>query len=305
MPLPDPGPTVLDDPVDNPYDLAGDRSVADPLFQYGSYAPRGYTGKTSVLPSERQESSHFVPLEDRWRMGMPPWDRYGRGHPRLEDYPYALGNLFNPYTQNLLKEDYPVIGQHTFFNMSLISRTLAMWRQVPTPNTPFESTPNVMEEDFYGDPNGFLFLQYYTLAFELNHGDRAFKPNDWRIRLAPVFNTNYLAVNEFGVVNPDVAAGTTRLRGFGTLEEWFVEAKLADLSPAYDFISVRGGSQPFTSDFRGSIFSDLNRAIRIFGTRLANRDHLNLVVFYQSYNDTTSLLKTLDDRLHYIVIATY
>ena len=305
VPLSDPGPTVLDEPADNPYDMAGERPVADPLFRYGSYAPRGFTGKSSVVPSERQESSHFVPREDRWRFGMPPWDRYGKGHPRLDDYPYSLGNLFNPYTQNLLKEDYPIIGQHTFFNVNVISRTIAMFRQVPTPNTPFESTPSVMEEDFYGNPNGFLFLQYYTVAFELNHGDKAFKPNDWRIKLAPVFNTNYLEVNELGVVNPDVAQGTRRLRGFGTLEEWFVEAKLADLSPDYDFVSVRGGSQPFSSDFRSFIFSDLNRAIRIFGTRLANRDQFNLAVFDQREKDTNSFLNTFNDRLQEIIIANY
>jgi hypothetical protein len=244
-------------------------------------------------------------LEDRWRIGLQPWDRYGRGHPRLEDYPYALGNGFNPYTQNLLKEDYPLIGQETFFNMSVISRTIGNFRQVPTPNTPFESTPTPGQEDFYGNPNGFLLLQYYTLAFDLLHGDRAFKPNDWRIKIAPVFNTNYLEVYELGVVSPDVAAGRRRSRGFATIEEWFVEAKLADLSPDYDFMSVRAGSQPFTSDFRGFIFSDLNRAIRLFGTRLANRDQFNLIVFDQREKDTNSFLNTFDSRQQQILIANY
>ncbi len=258
------------------FDLAGERTVVDPLLRYPTYPPAGFTGSSSVLSEEQQETSHFVPVEDRWRIGLQPWDRYGRGHPRLEDYPYALGNGFNPYTQNLLKEDYPLIGQETFFNMSVISRTIGNFRQVPTPNTPFESTPTPGQEDFYGNPNGFLLLQYYTLAFDLLHGDRAFKPNDWRVRFVPVFNTNYLEVYEYGVVSPD-----------------------------YDFVSVRAGSQPFTSDFRGFIFSDLNSAIRLFGTRLANRDQFNVILFDQREKDTNSFLNSFDSRQQQILIANY
>ncbi|MFM8633424.1 MAG: hypothetical protein ACKOEX_01200 [Planctomycetia bacterium] len=305
LPAPIRGPPILGDPVDNPYDMAGERPVADPLFSYPIYPTPGFAGATSVLPSEHQENSHFVPMEDRWRIGSPPWDRYGRGHPRLDDYPYALGNGFNPYTQNFLKEDFPVIGQHTFLDIKGISRTITNFRQVPTPDTPFESTPTPGQEDFFGDPNGFLLLQYYTLSFELNHGDKTFKPNDWRLKIAPVFNQNYLEVYENGVVLPDVSKGTRRYRTFASLEEWFIEAKLADLSPDYDFMSIRGGSQPFTSDFRGFIFSDLNRAIRLFGTQFANRDQFNIILFDQREKDTNSFLNTFDDRGQNILIANY
>ena len=47
--------------------------------------PLGFTGPSGILPREQQESSHFVPMEDRWRIGFPEWDRYGRGHPFLDD----------------------------------------------------------------------------------------------------------------------------------------------------------------------------------------------------------------------------
>jgi hypothetical protein len=305
LPAPIRGPPILEEPAENPYDLAGERPVTDPLYRYPIYPTPGFSGASSVLPSEQQETSHFVPMEDRWRIGSPAWDRYGRGHPRLDDYPYALGNAFNPYTQNLLKEDFPIIGQHTFFDMKGISRTITNFRQVPTPDTPFESTPTPGQEDFFGNPNGFLLLQYYTLSFELNHGDKTFKPNDWRIKIAPVFNQNYLEVYEYGVVLPDVTQGTRRYRAFAALEEWFLEVKLADLSPDYDFVSVRGGSQPFTSDFRGFIFSDLNRAIRLFGTREANRDQFNIAIFDQREKDTNSFLNSFDDRGQDILIANY
>ncbi|MFM8985987.1 MAG: hypothetical protein ACKONH_08020 [Planctomycetia bacterium] len=304
-PPPVPEPTVLGNPAVNAYDLAGERPVVDPLLRFRTYPTAGFSGPSSVLPEERQETSHFVPMEDRWRIGLPPWDRYGKGHPRLDDYPFVPGNIWNPFSQNLLKEDYPVIGQHTFFDLRASSRTICNFFQVPIPNTPYESTPTPGQEDFFGNPNGFLFLQYYTIAAELNHGDKTFKPNDWRLRIAPVFNQNYLEVYEYGVAYPDVADGRRRYRTYVALEEWFVEAKLADLSPAYDFMSIRGGSQPFTSDFRGFIFSDLNRAIRLFGTRFANRDQFNLAVFDQREKDTNSFLNTFADRGQEIVIANY
>ncbi len=59
-------------------------------------APLGFTGPSSVIPREGQTSSHFVPLEDRWRVGMPEWDRYGLNHPPLDDYPFTLGPRARP-----------------------------------------------------------------------------------------------------------------------------------------------------------------------------------------------------------------
>ena len=116
---------------------------------------------------------------------------------------------------------------------------------------------------------------------------------------------NYLAVQELGIVNPNVNAGKTRFRGDGALEEWFLETKIADTSPYYDFVSVRGGSQQFVSDFRGFIFADTNRGVRLFGTNNANRDQYNIVYFDQTEKQTNSLLNTFDDRNQNTLIANY
>ncbi|MEI8071637.1 MAG: hypothetical protein WCI09_08655, partial [Planctomycetota bacterium] len=62
---PNRGPPILDDPFENIYDLSGERPIADPLLRYSAYPPAGFTGSSSVMPSESQESSHFVPAEDR------------------------------------------------------------------------------------------------------------------------------------------------------------------------------------------------------------------------------------------------
>lgn len=277
----------------------------DTLFTFPIDAPLGFTGRSSVQPSEDQSSSHFVPMEDRWRSGFPAWDRYGRGYPPEDDYPYIQGNILDPYNQNVLKGDYPIIGQHTFLTVTGTNLSILEGRQVPTPTTPFESTGGAGQTEFFGKPNQFFVSQNFFLSLDLVHGDGAFKPADWRIKVTPVLNMNYLAVQELGIVNPNVNAGKTRFRGDGALEEWFLETKIADTSPYYDFVSVRGGSQQFVSDFRGFIFADTNRGVRLFGTNNANRDQYNIVYFDQTEKQTNSLLNTFDDRNQNTLIANY
>jgi hypothetical protein len=297
-PTPTAAKPVLDEPV-TPAEVKPELSIA-PYEE-----PTGFTGPSGVLPTEVQAEPDAVPVEDRWRIGFPFWDRYGKGHPPVDDYPYVEGHWWDPYNQNVLKGDYPIIGQHTFLEITATSFSIMEGRQVPTATTPFESTTNPFQQDFFGKPSAFLYTHYFRFAADLFHGDAGFKPVDWRIRLAPVFNVNYLAAEELAVVNPDVRKGTTLGRTFMSLNEYFLEAKLADLSPDYDFLSVRAGSQPFTSDFRGFIFSDVNRSIRLFGTRLSNQEQFNIIWFDMQEKDTNSGLNTFQDRNQYVLIANY
>lgn len=295
------------DPAD---DEEIDAPVATPVeygvVQYERDPPLGFSGPSGILPTEVQQSPHFVPIEDRWRIGMPYWDRYGDGHPYEYDYPYVEGQWWNPYNQNVLKGDYPILGQHTFLNLTVTTLTVNEFRQVPTATSPFESTLRPDSAEFFGDPNQAFYNQLLKTQFELFHGSTAFKPIDWRVRLEPIFNANLLDARELAVVSPDVRRGTRRTRDFQALEQWFLEAKLADLGPDYDFMSMRVGSQPFVSDFRGFVFKDINRGVRLFGTRFANRDQFNVVFFDQVEKDTNSELNTLtNDRAQNTVVANY
>lgn len=277
----------------------------DPMLTWPVDPPPGYAGRSGISPREEQESTDFVPVEDRWRIGLPEYDRYDQGHPQSFEYPLVPGRKWDPYHQNVLKGDYPFLGQHNFFNLTIADNQIIEGRQVPTPNTPFESTPDPNSSEFFGNPNQFFYTHYLSVTTDWVHGDGAFKPADWRLKVTNVFNVNDLNVGEFGVVNPDVRRGRTRVRTDYALEEWFFESKLADLSPDYDFVSVRGGSQLFVSDFKGFIFADTNRALRLFGTRLANRDQFNLIIFDQTEKDTNSLLNTFDDRHQNTLVANY
>jgi hypothetical protein len=263
---------------------------------WGYDPPLGYTGPSGILPLDPPDEPHFIPVPDRWRLGFPPWDRYQEEHPPINDYPYDFGRWYDPYNQNVLKGDYPIYGQHVFLNLTLNNFSLFEFRQLPTPTTPFESTARPFQEQFFGLPRQFVYTSFYRVAVDLFHGDAAFKPRDWFIRVAPVFNFNNFDVAELAIVNPDIRKGTVRNRTYLALEEYFVEAKLCDLGPDYDFLSVRAGNQFYSHDFRGFLFTQTNRAIRIFGTRLSNRDQFNIVFFDQVEKDINSELNTFDDR---------
>jgi hypothetical protein len=267
--------------------------------------PLGFSGASRVVPRSGS-NAEFVTVEDRWRIGFPEWDRYGKGQITIADSAYRLGRLIDPYNLNVLKSDYPIYGQSIFLNLTGNTIALFEGRQIPTATTPFESTARAFQFENFGRPNQFLYSQLTTLSFDLFRGDtQAFKPMDWRVKVTPAFNVNFIDVDELAVVNPDVRKGTQRGRTWSTLQEGFGEIKLADTSPEYDFMSVRAGIQPFTSDFRGFIFSDVNRGVRLFGTRNGNRDQYNIAFFRQLEKETNSGLNTFEDRNQNVLIANY
>src|SRR4029077_379520 len=108
------------------------------------------------------------------RRGLPAWHRYAKGHPLLDDYPYVPGHWWDPYNQNVLKGDYPIIGQHTFLEITATSFSVLEGRQVPTATTPFESTANAFQQDFFGKPSAFLYTNYFRFSADLFHGDAGF-----------------------------------------------------------------------------------------------------------------------------------
>jgi len=250
-------------------------------------SPAGFTGPTSIRPSPIQTSPDFIPIPDRWRIGFPDWNRYERPL----DAPYVRGHWWDPYNQNVLKGDYPVIGQKYFLNVSAISDTLLELRRIPTPSG--VSAADAGKYDVFGSGDQIFFNQNFILSLEFFKGDTAFRPRDWEFRATPVFNISYLNAKENGVVNIDVRRGTTRADSWFSLQELFVEYHLGDISPNYDFISTRSGIQGFTSDFRGFIFSDNQLGFRLFGNLGSNQNQFNAVYFRPLEKDTNSGLNRL------------
>ena len=229
------------------------------------------------------ERSDFLPIKDRWRIGY-------------------TGRWWDPYNQNVLKGDYPIFGQRTFFVFSGVSDTLFEARNLPTPQGVSRAFPGSNGE-FFGRDRQLLFNQNFITSFDIFRGSTAFRPKDWEVRFTPVFNVNFLDVQENGIVNIDVRKGTTRTDHQIALQEAFVEARLVDLSRHFDFVSVRAGIQGFTSDFRGFIFSDNEPSVKFFGNFDNNRYQWNVAYFNMLEKDTNSGLNTFRRRHQQVLIA--
>jgi hypothetical protein len=272
----------------------------------GGEAPEGGYREVFRRPAEEQgrpeelaaESDVFQPREDRWEVPMPEWRRYQRPG----EFLYVRGgHWFDPFNQNRLKGDKPVFGQQTFFNFTGTSVTAFDLRRLPIPSGVSASEPGSFE--FFGKGRQVFLAETARLSFDLFHGDTSFRPVNWRVRFTPAININQIWTRERGVVNRDVRKGTDRTDAHVGLQEAFVEYKLKDLSPNYDFISVRAGIQQFSSDFRGFIFTNEQPGVRLFGNLASNRYQYNAAYFYFLEKDTNSGLNKFENRDQQVMIA--
>jgi hypothetical protein len=266
-------------------------ATADLLVQLPGRFPRRpllSVPESYAAPVESAEAD-FQEFTDRWRVVLPPYELT------------VPDSRLDPYNQNRWKGDLPIRGQDLFLNLSAVADTLVEPRQLPTPSGASANRQGSLK--FFGRDGQLFVTETVAFSADLFKGDTAFRPVDWRIKASVVADVNYLRVAENGVVNPDVRQGTSRTDGFVALQELFGEVKLADLSPNFDFISVRAGVQPFNSDFRGFIFTDTNLGARLFGSYESNRDQFNLAAFYQLEKDTNSGLNTLDARHQQVAVA--
>ena len=244
------------------------------------------------------DSQIMQPEPDRWDINMPDWRRYGD---RAGEFPYTSGHWWDPFDQNRFKGDKPIFGQGTFFNFTGTSTTALDTRLLYVPSG--VSTSNPGSAQFFGKGGQIFVAETLRLSLDLFHGDTSFKPVDWRVRITPAFNVNQIWAQEKGVVNIDVREGTSRNDTHVGLQEAFVEKKLANLGPNYDFISVRAGIQQFTSDFRGLLFTQEQPGVRLFGNLRSNRYQYNAAYFWFLEKDTNSGLNRFANRHQQVMLA--
>lgn len=276
----------------------GPPGVEEPL---GFEGPSSY-GERALLPIQS------VATPDRWRIGWPRWDRYGRqavSDPILQnatgsDIPFTLGHPLNPYDRNFFKGDYPILGQDLFFNFTGVSDTLVGYRTLPTPSGNNAALPGSF--DIFKDGRQFFLNQNFILNFDLIKGYTAYRPIDMLIRVAPVINMNYVRLKE-NAVNVSPLAGDERYDTFSTLQEAFIELHLGDTSEYFDIFSVKAGRQLFVSDFRGFIFNAISDGVKFSGNAANNRVQYNLAYFNQPEIDTNSGLNELNWRQQQVLIA--
>lgn len=239
------------------------------------------------IPNIQSSASDFLSSPDRWRM-------------------FYAGKWYDPYNQNVLKADIPVFGSpghEWFFEASIISDSLFEKRRLPVP-VAFGSTDAPDRNDAFGDGDQAMFVQNVITSFSLIRGNTSFKPPELEIRVAPVFNLNYVEVEEDGLLRADPARGNTRSDNYIGFQELFADVHLGNISERYDFISSRVGIQQFVSDFRGFIYNDNQPGVRFFGNANDNKWQYNLAWFNRLDKDTNSGVNTLfRDRAEDVFIA--
>ena len=264
----------------------------------GLRAPDGESTPADAQPEQLPAyDDNFHTQPDRWDLAMPEWRRY----PTQPDVPYVEKHWYDPFNRNKLKGDYPIFGQQWFFNFTGTSLTSTDIRRLNLPSG--VDTANPDSPQFFGRGEQAFLSQNIRLSFDLFHGDTSFRPVDFRLRITPEINLNFLQTRERGLVNADPREGTNRFDTHIGLQEAFVEAKLKDLSVNYDFVSVRAGIQQFSSDFRGFLFSEEQPGIRLFGNLHSNRIAWNAAWFYLLEKNTNSGLNTFDPRHQQVYVA--
>ncbi|HSR50575.1 MAG TPA: carboxypeptidase-like regulatory domain-containing protein [Acidobacteriota bacterium] len=288
-------------PADARPAMGGERAEIALPGTEAEFEPPGYAGAERGTSTSIEAVPDFVPVSDRWRLGLPRWERYPDSVRGV--FPYVRGRRLDPYNQNVLKGDYPILGNNWFLNLEFDSFTVNEYRRLPVVGPPSAERP--AEPEFFSKGDQYQFIQEFLFSADFFHGYTKFKPFDLRFRVTPAVSLNYLNVNEVGLVNIDLREGTTRPDAHASLEEAFVEIKLAETSPFYDFLSVRTGTQFFNSDFRGFIFLDNQPGLRLFGNFKANKHQYNLAYFYMLEKDTNSLLNTFESRQQHVAVANY
>jgi hypothetical protein len=246
-----------------------------------------------------QTRRETLPVPDRWRIMQ------------------ALGlrsSWLDPYNQNVLKGDLPIASEpwfqgrfpalaerlapDWFVNLGAISDTLVEARRLPTPVGP-QTAERPGSVDVFGGGKQSTLAETLIVSMALIKGDTTFRPPDYEFRLVPVFNVNRSQVEEVRALRVDPREGLTRIDNHVGLQEAFVDVHLRNVSPRYDFDSVRVGIQPFTSDFRGFLFQDVPFGVRLFGTRDNNRWQYNLAAFRRLEKDTNSGLNDVTSRMRH------
>ena len=250
--------------------------------------PTAVTPKQAKKVAERIKKSYDAPVEipDPSEEFIPVYDRWAMLYE---------GKWWDPYNQNKWKGDLPIFGKpgsEWFLAITAESDSLYEIRRAPTPVS-ITSIEGPGRNDIFGDPDQVFINQNFIFEVALIKGDTAFKPQDFELRVTPVFNINYVDVEESGVVRINPTRGTSRKEEDFTLLEAFIDIHLGNISDRYDFFSTRIGIQEFNADFRGLLYIDEQPGVRFFGNIDNNIYQWNLAWFHRLEKDANSLLNKL------------
>ena len=226
----------------------------------------------AIEPAPADAVGEFVPVPDRWRI----METLGFQYP-----------WYDPYNQNVFKGDKPIHGEDWFLSLLGISDTVMEPRSIPAP-TGISSSQHPDQNDIFSGIDQTILAQTFLAGVIYTKGDTTFRPPDHEYRLTLAFNYNRVDVDDVRILQIDPRLGNTRDDSFVAVQELFYDRHLRNVGDRYDFDAIRFGIQPFSSDFRGFLFQDLQLGVRLFGNRDNNRWQYNLAWFRRLEEDTNS-----------------
>ncbi len=272
------GPALAEEPC--PSSQAADSGRRSPTIPVIPYEPEPCDPE-KISPASLEQLGSARGLPDRWRI--------------VE----ALGikeNLLDPYNgHNRLKGDRPMFGEDWYVAFTGISDSIFEPRSFPLPvGGPVTARP--LSSDTFGRSTSEVWAQTFAFESVLYKGNTTFKPPDWEFRFTPAFNVTRVSADERGLLRAPADSSKLRYDSAVGLQAAFVDRHLRNVSPNYDFDSIRIGIQPFTSDFRGFLLNDAMFGARLFGIRSSNRYQYNLAWFRRIDKDTNSGLNDVFSR---------
>jgi hypothetical protein len=235
----------------------------------------------AINPAPVDQVGEFIPLPDRWRI----MEALGQKYP-----------WYDPYNHNVWKGDRPIHDEDWFLSLLGIADTIAEPRSIPTP-TGITASDSPGQNDIFSGINQTIFAQTILAGIVYFKGDTTFKPPEWEYRLTLAAQYNRVETDDVRVLQVDPSEGKVRISSFLGVQELFVDRHLRDVSDRYDFDAFRFGIQPFSSDFRGFLFQDLQLGARLFGNRDNNRWQYNLAWFRRLEKDENSGLNDLAEDI--------
>lgn len=252
--------------------------------------PGGVPLKYELPPIDPKQVPPPTAVDPRVSVAVP--DRW-----RIMELLGQKQNWWDPYNINVYKGDKPFQpfakwGPDWFLALSAISDTVFEARRLPVP-VGAQSSDRPGSLDTFGQGRSHTFNQNIILSIGVIKGNTTFKPPDYEFRLVPVINYNQTEAREVRLLRLNPQEGKIRRDNHIGIQEAFVDVHLRNVSPRYDFDSIRVGIQPFQSDFRGFLFQDVPFGVRLFGIRDNNHWQYNVAWLRKMEKDTNSGLNDL------------
>ena len=195
--------------------------------------------------------------------------------------------LYDPYSPNLLKGDYPLVGDRLFLATTATLDAFADFKRNLDFTNRIKNVP-FHEHNLVGQLTG-------TVAMELFKGATVFAPKDWAIRLTPIMRFRCGDKNAI-----DQGCGEDF-----RIQEAFGEVKLFEVGQTFDATSLRAGLQGFASDFFGLVYNDVQPGARVFSELERNRFKVNVAVFDRLNKEKLSGLNEFKRREHQVGVVSF